>query len=199
MCAALLVTVLAAGCTDDSDETSDPDSTSAPSQAPSSETSSDDLSESAAEGPVAGAGAALSPDKPKQWCNAITADQLAAVTGTEVAAVTDWSTGIQACGADLPGVEFQITWGSEPTKQSFTKYAETWNHPADAFAVRDAELPGGKPGLVATQPVPEAGHAGTVIGGRLIEVSVSEVIPDDMKSVDDLGAIAEQILAVYAS
>lgn len=201
-CSVLIVAALSAGCTDDSDPAGGSEETSAsPSQAPSEtadETS--DESETTGEGPVAGSGAALPPKRRTKWCGAVTADQLNALTGYEVARVRGdgRQPGLVACSAELPDLELQITWGSVPAKKSFEQYAATWDRPAGVFDVTDVELPNGQPAVVATQPVPETGHAGTVVDGQLIQVLVGEVIPDEGTTVEDLGAMAETILAVYA-
>ncbi|QBX55105.1 hypothetical protein EXE58_06300 [Nocardioides seonyuensis] len=201
-CSLLLVGAMSAGCTDEPEPTEGSDKSSASSSETPSETPSKSETpnegETTGEGPVAGAGAGLSPENAKEWCGVITPEQLSALTGYEVTGVWGRREGVNTCSTELPGLELNITWGSEPTKKSFEQYAAGWDRPAGVFDVAEVELPNGRPAVVATQPVPETGHAGAVVDGRVIQVLVSEVIPDEASTVEDLGAMARQILAVYA-
>ena len=188
-CSFLLVAAVSAGCTDAPEpiERSE-DSSASPSETPSG---TPDDSAGTGEGPVAGSGASLSPEDRATWCGVVTADQLSALTGYEVTEVRGEERGLRSCSAELPDLELQITWGSEPTGKTFEKYAAGWERPAGVYDVSEVELPGGQPAVVATQAVPQAGHAGTVLDGQVVQVLVAEVVPDDATTVDDLGDVAE--------
>ena len=192
-CSLLLAGAVSAGCTDAPEPI---ERTEEPS--PSSSVTPDEGGTTGA-GPVAGSGAGLSPKNGKQWCSAVTADQLSALTGFEVTQVWGRTDGLNSCSTELPGLELMISWGSERTSESFEKYAAGWERPPGVFDVTELDLSGGRPAVLATQSAPqEAAYAGTVIDGRVVEVTVAEVIPGEETTLEHLGAVAEQILAVYA-
>lgn len=182
-----LVLPLALGCTGGDDPSGDPDPTDGPTPTGSGATA----------GPVAGSGAGLSPDDPAAWCGAVTAAQLTALTGFEVSAVDSRGTGVATCEAELPGVDLRLEWGSEATRQTPERYAAGWSRPAGVFTVTPVSLPGRASGVRATTPSPRRATAGAVVDGRLVEVTVVAVAADDTVTAEDLGAMAEQVLAVY--
>ncbi|GAA5113359.1 hypothetical protein GCM10023339_17610 [Alloalcanivorax gelatiniphagus] len=192
--AALVVVLLAAGCSDDTEP--DEPTTQSPSSDSPTGSPTEDPTEEPAEGPVAGTGAGIDPGDVKAWCGAVTPEQLSAATGFEVAGVASADAGVQSCTADLPGTELLLTWGSEPTKKSFEQYAAGYDRPAGVYAPTTTTLAGGQPVVVAPRPDSPTAFAGTVVDGRLVQVAVSGVVAVDADP-DDLGEVASQVLAVY--
>lgn len=189
---ALLVAVLGlAGCADDGEPADEPTTEPTTSESPSGSETPD-----AVETPVAGAGADIDPTDLGSWCGAITPEQLSGAAGVEVADITSVGDGVQACTADLPGVELTITWGSEPTKQSFDRYAASFERPAGVYETSDVTLDGGQPAVVAVQDGVRTAFAGTVLDGRTTQVAVIAVADQD-SDPQQLGDLAQQLLAVY--
>lgn len=190
--AALLIGLLGAGCSGDTEPT-EPTDEPTTSQSPSE---SESPTVDATETPVAGSGAAVDPADAAAWCGAITPEQLAGATGYEVAEVASDGEGVQACTADLPGSELLLTWGSEPTRKSFEQYAASYDRPAGVYAPTTITLDGGQPAVVAPRPDSPTAFAGTVADGRLVQVTVSGVAAMDADP-DELADVATQVLAVY--
>jgi hypothetical protein len=188
---ALLVGLLCAGCADD------PEPGGGGTAAPSP-TTSDSPTDPAAGTPVAGSGADLDPSDPQSWCSAVTAAQLGALTDYEVADVYASGDGLQSCVADLPGNELLLTWGTEPTKKSFEQYAAGFDKPAGVYEPSVISLGEGQSAVVAPRPDTPTAFAGTVVDGRVVQVSVAGVVVQDADS-DELAEMARQVLAAYVA
>lgn len=187
--ALLVVATVSAGCGGEADPTG-------PEQ-PSSQAPSSSATDGADELPVAGAGADVDPADAGAWCGAVTPAQLGGAAGFEVAAIRSDGAGVQSCTADLPGAELVITWGSEPTRKSFERYAAGFDRPAGVYDATDVTLASGQPAVVALQDSSTTAFAGTVADGRLIQVTVIAVAAQDA-DLSSLGEAAQQVLAVYA-
>ena len=147
-------------------------------------------------GPVAGAGAGLDPEDVRSWCLAVTPEQLTALAGAEVADVHSSGDALQTCVANFPDNELLAGWGSEPTELSYDEYAEQLAALGEGQETESVTLGADQPALVAWSPDAPSAYAGTVVEGRIVQVSVSGVLDQDADP-EGLGEMARQLLAVY--
>jgi hypothetical protein len=197
LAAALLVGLLAAGCGGSEEDRAD-GATEDPTASASPDDSEPEATEPSGDTPVAGAGADVDPSDPQAWCGAVTADQLGALTDYEVVDVYASGDGLQTCVADLPGNELLLTWGTEPTKKSFEHYAAGFDKPAGVYEPTVVTLGEGRPAVLALRPDTPTAFAGTVVDGRVVQVSVAGVVVQDADS-DELAEMARQVLAAYVA
>lgn len=193
LAAALVLTMaLATGCTTgaDDDDPGDGGETTSPSPAPSEP-------EPEGQGPVAGAGAQVSPEDLEAWCGAVTPDQLSALTGYEIEEVLATGARLDDCMAEPSGVELDLVWGSQPSSKSIDEYEALWSRPAGAYEVSRVALDSGTEVVLASQAAARTVRAGTIFEGRRIEVLVMALEADESVTLDDLGAMATQLVSVY--
>ena len=105
---------------------------------------------------------------------------------------------LQTCVADLPGNELLLGWGAQPTEQSFEEYVARLEDGSGDLDAHPVELGDGRPAVVAWGPGAPSAFAGTVVDGRVVQVSVAGVVDQDADP-EALGDMARQVLAVYVA